>query len=338
MHAVRPETAEPQRTVPNTDERAALKTSGDFPTDALFGPTPSTAPSKPKKSMSLGTMRRVLVPLAPPPPPVVAQGSSDDFGIDMDLDFAMPIEHSIPPAPAADSELDDAARTSGVESAEPSVGSSHLKPIEPMLDEGFEFADQTEVWGASDLDIASTHDAIEIDPLPEPEAMLEAELPLPPPVRVPTYAPAEPRSVTQRPSVDVNARRLERAERVRALIAEGAYGDALDLIELLRASANDGLAEQLDRECTLAQQAQLQATTEPEAIDYEEALGGLGATLSVVAQSAVIRTMDLDHRAGYLLSLIDGVSTVEDIIDVASMPREQTLALLVDLKQRGLVG
>lgn len=334
MHAVRPETAEPQRTVPNTDERAALKTSGDFPTDALFGPTPSTAPSKPKKSMSLGTMRRVVVPLAPPPPPVVAQGSSDAFGIDMDLDFAMPLEQSIPPAPAADFDPDEAARLSGVESTQPSEGSSHLKPIEPMLDEGFEFADQTEVWGAAELD--SQHDAIEIDPLPEPELMLEAELPLPPPVLVPTYAPAEPRPLTQRPSVDVNARRLERAERVRALIAEGSYADALDLIELLRASANDGLAEQLDRECSLAQQAT--TVPEPDAIDYEAALGGLGATLAVVAQSAVIRTMDLDHRAGYLLSLIDGVSTVEDIIDVASMPREQTLALLVDLKQRGLVG
>lgn len=327
MHAVRPEEADAPRAATNTDERAALKTSGDFPADALFGPTPSTAPSKPKKSMSLGTMRRVVVPLAPPPPPVVAPAASDEFGIDMDLDFALPIEQSMQAARPSELDLAEPGRTSGVEPAHATDGGSHLKPIEPMLDDAFEFAGATEVWSDDSL-----HDSLEIEP------MLEAELPLPPQVMLPTYVPAtpsaSPREPSQFPRVDVNARRIERAERVRSLIAEGAFADALDLIELLRASANDGLAEQLDAECALAQQAQ----PPPPSIDYETELGGLSATLTVVAQSAVIRTMDLDHRAGYLLSLIDGVSTVEDIIDVASMPREQTLALLVDLKQRGLVG
>jgi hypothetical protein len=292
-------------------------------------------------------MRRVVVPLAPPAPPPPPAGASQDvadaFGLDLDFDFALPIEQSIPPQ--APSMTDERVR---LERPDPEVDlafeSSQLKPIEPIIDEAaFEFGDATEVWDGAALDFSAPQDdSIDIDP------MLEAELPLPPPVLVPTYAPTAaapmsshpPATPSLRPSVDVHARRQQRADRARALIAEGAFADALDLIELLRASSSDGLADQLEAEWARAQYPSQEAPRLLSAeapVDYESELGGLGATLSVIAQSAVIRTMDLDHRAGYLLSLLDGVSTVEDIIDVASMPREDTLALLVDLKQRGLV-
>ncbi len=45
----------------------------------------------------------------------------------------------------------------------------------------------------------------------------------------------------------------------------------------------------------------------------------------------------LDHREGFILSLIDGVSTVEAILDVAGMPQGEALFVLCDLCARGVV-
>lgn len=48
--------------------------------------------------------------------------------------------------------------------------------------------------------------------------------------------------------------------------------------------------------------------------------------------------LHLDHRAGFLLSLVDGVSTVDEILDVAPMPRLEVLRLLAHmLDERALL-
>ena len=45
----------------------------------------------------------------------------------------------------------------------------------------------------------------------------------------------------------------------------------------------------------------------------------------------------LDHKAGFLLSLIDGGSSVEVILDLCAMPRAEALKVLYDLVQDGIV-
>jgi hypothetical protein len=45
----------------------------------------------------------------------------------------------------------------------------------------------------------------------------------------------------------------------------------------------------------------------------------------------------LDHKTGFLVSLIDGVSTLEMIVDVAGMPKEEALAALQSLYLRRLI-
>ena len=45
----------------------------------------------------------------------------------------------------------------------------------------------------------------------------------------------------------------------------------------------------------------------------------------------------LDHRAGFILSLLDGHSSVETVLDVAGLPEQETLAVLCDLCARGIV-
>jgi hypothetical protein len=46
---------------------------------------------------------------------------------------------------------------------------------------------------------------------------------------------------------------------------------------------------------------------------------------------------DLDHRYGFVFSMIDGQMTFEDIVEVCSMPRDETLDVLAGLKARSLI-
>jgi hypothetical protein len=47
--------------------------------------------------------------------------------------------------------------------------------------------------------------------------------------------------------------------------------------------------------------------------------------------------LPLDHREGFLLSHVDGESSIETILDVCAMPAEEALELLQNLVERGVV-
>ncbi len=49
------------------------------------------------------------------------------------------------------------------------------------------------------------------------------------------------------------------------------------------------------------------------------------------------RVLPMDHRAGFILSLVDGDSGVETIVDVSGMPREDVLHILQQLLDAGLI-
>jgi hypothetical protein len=47
--------------------------------------------------------------------------------------------------------------------------------------------------------------------------------------------------------------------------------------------------------------------------------------------------LPLDHREGFLLSMIDGVTSIETILDVCAMPHHEALEILESLVQRGVL-
>lgn len=49
------------------------------------------------------------------------------------------------------------------------------------------------------------------------------------------------------------------------------------------------------------------------------------------------RAFPLDHWAGFILSLVDGNTSIEDIVDAAPMPEHDTLRLLSDLRRQGII-
>jgi hypothetical protein len=58
---------------------------------------------------------------------------------------------------------------------------------------------------------------------------------------------------------------------------------------------------------------------------------------SVSISSEELKRLPLGHRAGFLLSRMDGATDLETLIELAAMPRDETLRLMRDLFQRGVV-
>jgi HD-GYP domain-containing protein (c-di-GMP phosphodiesterase class II) len=70
---------------------------------------------------------------------------------------------------------------------------------------------------------------------------------------------------------------------------------------------------------------------------YVETLGSLDRVLRVAMAGANLAALSLDHRAGFVLSFVDGMSSVEDLLDVSGLPRLELLRILCELVRAGVV-
>jgi hypothetical protein len=59
--------------------------------------------------------------------------------------------------------------------------------------------------------------------------------------------------------------------------------------------------------------------------------------LVVVMPQEKIKLLPLDHRAGFLLSLMDGVTDLETLLEISPMPRGEALRVVRDLFEAGVV-
>lgn len=66
-------------------------------------------------------------------------------------------------------------------------------------------------------------------------------------------------------------------------------------------------------------------------------LGGPDAVPRTIVSGAALRELALDHREGFLLSRVDGVSTLDEILDVSGLGRSETLRLLAVLRDKGAI-
>lgn len=70
---------------------------------------------------------------------------------------------------------------------------------------------------------------------------------------------------------------------------------------------------------------------------YSSKIGELTRVVEVALDEAELRWLGLDHRSGFLLSRIDGVTTVEELLDVCGMPKLEALKTLAELVERGAI-
>jgi hypothetical protein len=70
---------------------------------------------------------------------------------------------------------------------------------------------------------------------------------------------------------------------------------------------------------------------------YISNLGGLRKVPQLAVSAEQLRWLALDHRAGFLLSQLDGRSTFEELLDVCGMPPFEAIRLLVQLWQQNVI-
>jgi hypothetical protein len=70
---------------------------------------------------------------------------------------------------------------------------------------------------------------------------------------------------------------------------------------------------------------------------YAARLGALDQVVTMSIPSEQIRWLSLDHRSGFLLSLIDGTSSVEELLDISGMPRLDALRIMYGLFQERVI-
>jgi hypothetical protein len=105
------------------------------------------------------------------------------------------------------------------------------------------------------------------------------------------------------------------------------FTGSLRAAELLLGKAPDHAEAQRYAESSRARLEQL----------YSSRLGGSMGVPRVVVDLSEARWLGIDHRAGFLLSRIDGAACLEDILDMCCMPRLEALKLLIELLEAGAV-
>lgn len=70
---------------------------------------------------------------------------------------------------------------------------------------------------------------------------------------------------------------------------------------------------------------------------YTSRLGSMDRVPRVAVPDSEVRWLGLDHKAGFLLSRVDGEQTLEEIIDVSGMPRLEALKTLAELLEAGAI-
>lgn len=109
--------------------------------------------------------------------------------------------------------------------------------------------------------------------------------------------------------------------------AAGDYAAALLVAEELEEKNPDDLtAGSFARDCRSMLEQQ-----------YVQRLGSLRNVLSLAITLPQLRRRSLDHRAGFLLSRVDGQSPVEVLLDVGAMPRLDALRILCELLDDGIL-
>ena len=70
---------------------------------------------------------------------------------------------------------------------------------------------------------------------------------------------------------------------------------------------------------------------------YLSRLGGIKRVPHIMMSREQQRWLALDHRAGFVLSLVDGTSSIDEILDISGMPELDALRILVELQQQNVI-
>lgn len=120
---------------------------------------------------------------------------------------------------------------------------------------------------------------------------------------------------------------LDPVDEARMLLDDGDEEGALALIDVfLRRNPAHPQARQIAEQCERALSAK-----------YSKRLGSLTRVPKLAVTVDQLVSLSLDHRAGFLLSFVDGVSTLATIVDMSGMSASEVLRTFVDLNERRVI-
>lgn len=194
-------------------------------------------------------------------------------------------------------------------------------PRPPSLDQLFAIADQAE---PPPLEHQSLVERLRRSVTPPTTIELE---PVSEPSTPPTNRGGRPSARDPRSHDTIPPRHAEELREMKERFALGDFSGALTLAEtILAASPDMGDVRALAEKC---REVLLDM--------YRSRIGDLGQPVSVVLSPDQIRWLSLDHRSGFLLSMVEGCSSVEELLDVSGMPPLDALRLLVGLLEQKVV-
>jgi hypothetical protein len=131
------------------------------------------------------------------------------------------------------------------------------------------------------------------------------------------------------PAPEITERTIEDpVAEMRERFSLGDYTGALEMAELILAEEPGNLeAAECGENCRSVLENM-----------YAAKLGPLQKVPLVLVPRTQMRWLSMDHRAGFIMSLIDGSSSVEMILDVCGMPKLDALRILQELVQQKIVG
>jgi hypothetical protein len=116
-------------------------------------------------------------------------------------------------------------------------------------------------------------------------------------------------------------------ERARRLHGSGDHEGALFLLsELLQSAPQHPEVANLSAACGEALEA-----------DWLADLGSESVILGVMVSEGELKKVAMDHTEGFLVSLMNGATTLEDLLDLAGMPRLAALRHLRRLREQGVI-
>jgi hypothetical protein len=135
-------------------------------------------------------------------------------------------------------------------------------------------------------------------------------------------------SVLSGPGPEITERTIDDPiAEMRERFSLGDYTGAYEMAELLLAEDPD---DPEAAECAESCRGVLEGM-------FAARLGPLDRVPTVIVQRTQLRWLSIDHRAGFVLSLIDGSSTLEMILDVSGMPKLDAMRILYELLQQKIV-
>ena len=70
---------------------------------------------------------------------------------------------------------------------------------------------------------------------------------------------------------------------------------------------------------------------------YLGRIGSLSQRVRVTMSSEKLQWLSIDHRAGFMVSRVEGATSVEELLEICGMPRLDALRMLHDLLQQKVV-